>query len=87
MNNGFLPRIGTFCLLLGIGSLILFAASGFGRRPEYLLLLTGMVLTGIWGLLRRRAIPPPPSNRFSGARKILSKAKARSTKKEEPKKK
>ena len=73
----FVPRIGTFLILLGIFSLVFFLASDFANQPEFDWLFIGMVLVGIGFLFRRRATPPPPAGRFGMVRKIREDAKKR----------
>ena len=73
----FVPRIGTFLILLGIFALVFFLASDFAKQPEFDWLFIGMVLVGIGFLFRRRATPPPPAGRFGMVRKIREDAKKR----------
>ncbi|MGD8406224.1 MAG: hypothetical protein PVJ21_21390 [Anaerolineales bacterium] len=73
----FVPRIGTFLILLGIFALIFFLASDFANSPQFDWLFIGMVLMGLGFLLRRRATPPPPAGRFGMIRKIREDAKKR----------
>jgi hypothetical protein len=73
----FVPRIGTFLILLGIFSLIFFIASDFAQMPEFDWLFIGMVLMGLGVLLRRRAAPPPSAGRFSMIRKMREDSKKR----------
>ena len=73
----FVPRIGTFLILLGIFSLILFLASDFANQPEFDWLFIGLVLVGIGFFFRRRATPPPPAGRFGTLRKLRENAKKR----------
>jgi succinate-acetate transporter protein len=71
------PRIGTFLILLGIFSLILFLASDFAKTPEFDWLFVGMVLMGIGFFFRRRAASPPSAGRFGMVRKMREDAKKR----------
>ena len=73
----FVPRIGTFLILLGIFALVFFLASDFARMPEFDWLFIGMVLMGLGIMLRRRATPPPPAGRFGMVRNIREDAKKR----------
>jgi hypothetical protein len=73
----FVPRIGTFLILLGIFALILFLASDFANNPEFDWLFIGLILMGLGFILRRRAAPPPPSGRFGFFRKLRENAKNR----------
>jgi len=88
--NEFVPRIGTFFLLMGTGAMILFIASDASasinpQNPiQYELLCLGMLLLSVGFLFRRRAAPPPAAERFrlfhkyreSQKRKKEEKAKA-----------
>jgi len=76
-QSEFVPRIGTFLIVLGVFSLILFLASYFARMPEFGWFFIGMVLVGLGILLRRRAAPPPPAGRFGMLRKMQEDAKKR----------
>ena len=76
-QSEFVPRIGTFLILLGIFSLIFFLASDFAQTPKFDWLFIGIVLIGLGILLRRRAPPPPPSGRFGMMRKMREDAKKR----------
>ncbi len=83
----FVPRIGTFLILLGIFSLIFFLASDFAKSPEFDWLFIGMVLIGLGFLLRRRATPPSPAGRFGIVRKMRENAKKRKEEREKKVKK
>ncbi len=73
-------RVGTFFLVLGWGSFILFVASDFAKKPDFNYLFIAMILIGIgWGFRRKKA-PPPAAGRFSMLRR-----KPKSDKKEEKK--
>lgn len=76
-QHEFVPRVGTFFIILGIFSLIFFLASDFANRPDFDWLFVGLVLLGFGILLRRRAAPPPPAGRFGMIRKMREDAKKR----------
>jgi len=80
------PRIGTFLVLLGIFSLILFLASDFADKPDFDWLFIGMVLAAIGFFFRRRASPPPSAGRFSGIRKLRENSRKRKQEKADKKK-
>jgi len=71
-QSEFIPRIGTFLIILGIFSLIFFLASDFAKSPEFDWLFIGMVLMGLGFLFRRKAAP-----RFGMVRKMRENAKKR----------
>jgi hypothetical protein len=73
----FVPRIGTFLIILGIFALIIFLASDFANNPVFDWLFIGLVLMGLGFFLRRRAAPPPASGRFGTLRKLRENAKNR----------
>ena len=73
----FVPRIGTFLILMGLFFFILFIASDFAEKTDFDWLFLGLLLLGIGFVFRRRAAPPPPSGRFGGIRGIQERAKKR----------
>ncbi len=90
MDDDITARIGTFFLLLGVGALILFIASGMAAetnqsmRQDFDYLFFAVIIGGIGLILRRKAPAPPPSGRFSGFKGFIANSKK---KKEPPKKK
>lgn len=76
-DESFIARIGTFFVVMGIGSLILFVASDFAQKTDFDFLFVAMLLIGLGWLCRRRKPPPPSAGRFSGIRKIQEDAKKR----------
>jgi flagellar biosynthesis component FlhA len=79
-------RIGTFFVVLGIGSFILFVTSDLAGKPDFDFLFVAMLLVGIGWLFRRKKAPPPSSGRFESLRKMRSgsknKGKEKNTKEE-----
>jgi len=73
----FVPRIGTFFIILGIFALIFFLASDFANQTDFDWLFIGMVLLGIGFLFRRRAAAPPSAGRFSSVHRIRESARKR----------
>jgi hypothetical protein len=64
-DDPLIVRVGTFFLVLGVGSFILFIISDLARKPDFDYLFVAMLLIAIgWGM-RRRKPPPPPAGRFS----------------------
>lgn len=82
MEEGFVLRIGTFFIVIGVGLLILFVMTDYTKAPDFDFLFWSVVTTTIGILIRRRKPPPPPSGRFSFLKKMRE-----GKKKEEPKKK
>jgi len=82
------PRVGTFFILIGIGLLILFAASDVapGADVEFDYFFLGVLGVVIGILFRRKAPKPPPSNRFSRLRAMREKSKQRKADKKKKKK-
>jgi hypothetical protein len=81
------PRIGTFFLLMGSGLIILFIASDTAGKANFDYFFYGVIGLVIGFFLRRKAPAPPPSNRFSGLRKMRENAKKRKEEKAKKKKK
>ena len=65
MINEFLIRIGSFFIWLGIGLIILFAASYLNNTPEFMYFFLGLISIFGGARLYRRKAPPPPSGRFA----------------------
>lgn len=58
-------RIGTFFLLIGTFTFILFLASEWANQADFDLLFLAMIALVAGWLMQRRRQPPPPSGRFS----------------------
>ena len=78
-------RIGTFFYFLGIGSLIIFAASEMAKKPAIGWLAGSLALFIIGWLFRRRVAPPPPSGRFSLVRRARERRKQKQEEKAQKK--
>ncbi|MBT3322043.1 MAG: hypothetical protein HN392_07125 [Anaerolineae bacterium] len=74
-EEGFTPRIGTFFIILGIGSVLLFIISDIAKSIAFNYFFIGLLLIGIGIFFRRKAAKPPPSGRFSGLKKLNRKDK------------
>ncbi len=70
MVDGFLVRIGTFFIILGLGVFILFVASDYANQTNFDYLFWAVLSVTVGILLRRRKPPPPPSGRFSSLRRM-----------------
>lgn len=75
MDEDIVPRIGTFLWMLGIALIALFVASGYAQDIEFLYLLFGIPSIALAIIFRRKANPPPKSDRFSIFRKIKERKK------------
>ena len=74
---GFVPRIGTFFILVGIGVMLVFIGSGLAKAPHYSYFFSSLIILVLGILLRRRAKPRPSSGRFRAIRGIYDKSKER----------
>jgi sugar phosphate permease len=81
----FLPRIGTFLVLVGIGLLLVFIGSGMAKAPHYGYLFGSLIVLVFGFLLRRRAKPRPSSGRLRVVRGIYDKNKERQEQKKQKK--
>jgi hypothetical protein len=70
MWNEFRVRLGTFCVLLGLGVSILFIASDAGGHANFDSLFWSMALIIMGVLLHRRKPTAPPSGRFSSLSRL-----------------
>ena len=64
-DDPFMVRVGTFFLVLGIGTFILFVLSDIAEKADFDYLFVALLLIGIGWVMRRKKAPPPPSGRFS----------------------
>jgi MYXO-CTERM domain-containing protein len=64
MLNEFIVRIGTFCILIGVGILILFIASDSAGAANFDYLFWALLSVIVGLFLRRRRESPPPAGRF-----------------------
>lgn len=69
MDDDFVPRIGVFFILIGIGLIVMFVGSGASGNSQVVFLLGSLTSFGIGYLLQRKRKPPPPSERFRLIRK------------------
>ncbi|NOH02519.1 MAG: hypothetical protein HND47_11470 [Chloroflexi bacterium] len=68
-------RVGTFFMVLGAGSFLLFVTSDLADQVDFDYLFIAMLLLTVGWYFRRRKAPPPASGRFSGLKNLLSKRK------------
>jgi hypothetical protein len=64
MLNEFATRIGTFCILIGIGVLILFVASDSAGAANFDYLFWALLAVIVGLFLRGRRESPPAAGRF-----------------------
>ena len=87
-RRGFISRIGTFFLLLGVLLLVMFIASDVGEKTYFSYFFIALVLFIIGFVFKRMsAQPPAPSKRFEGLRKIQQQRREAKIKKQAEKKK
>ena len=70
-------RLGTFFVVLGGGSFLLFVMSDFADQVDFDYFFVALVLLGIGFYLRRSKAPPPPSTRFTWFKGFMQKMKER----------
>jgi cytochrome c biogenesis protein CcdA len=84
----FIARIGTFFLLIGIGTMWLFIVSDMGNETKFVLFFASVITLVIgWYFKRITAPPPKPGTRFEGLRKLAQKQREAKEKREAAKKK
>ncbi len=84
----FIARIGTFFLLIGIGTMWLFIVSDMGNETKFALFFASVITLVIgWYFKRITAPPPKPGTRFEGLRKLAQKQREAKEKREAAKKK
>ena len=71
----FLPRIGTFFIVMGLGLVLLFVISDLANAVTYKYFFGGLLLIVIGIAFRRNAAKPEASGRFSAWKKMNSKEK------------
>ena len=80
-NKEIVPRIGTFFIMIGFGFVLLFVISDLAESVYFDYFFIGLFFAGFGIFLRRKAEPPPPSERFSSWNKYREKSKNRKKKK------
>ncbi len=69
MIREFIVRIGTFLILMGIGMLVLFAASDSAGQSNFDYLFWAVLAVTVGILMRRLKPPAPRSSRFESLRR------------------
>jgi len=64
------PRVGTFFLLMGAGSLVLFILAALGSEVNVLFLLLAVLGLSLGFAFRRKKEPNPPGTRFASLRRM-----------------
>lgn len=84
----FISRIGTFFLLIGIGTMWLFIVSDMGNETKFTLFFVSVIALVVgWYFKRITAPPPKAGTRFEGLRKLAQKQREAKEKREAAKKK
>lgn len=76
-NKEFLPRFGTFFLLIGLGLLLFFVSSVSAKAANFNYFYLAAASLFLAWLFRRRAAPPPPSGRFAALNKARENTRQR----------
>lgn len=83
-NDGdpFIVRVGTFFLVMGSGTFLLFVVSDLANRVDFDYLFVSMLLIFIGWYFRRGKAPPPSAGRFAWVRKSREDARKRKEEKQ-----
>ncbi|MCG2786367.1 MAG: hypothetical protein L6461_14835 [Anaerolineae bacterium] len=83
----FISRIGTFFLLIGIGTMWVFIVSDMSNNTDFVFFFISIVsLVGGWYFKRITAPPPKTGSRFEALRKFIQKQREAKAKKDAAKK-
>ena len=74
-EDPFEVRVGTFFLVMGAGSFILFVTSDLADKVDFDYLFIAALLLDIGWMFRRKKAPPPSAGRFAYIRKSREDAK------------
>ncbi len=74
-NKDIIPRIGTFFIVLGAGSITLFIISDIADSLGFNYLFIGLLLLGIGIFFQRKAEKPDASGRFEWLKSLRNKDK------------
>ncbi len=76
-NSSLTPRVAAFFLLLAIGLMVLFIGSVMADQAQCVYFLLSLISGFLSVFFYRRSPKPPPSQRFSGLRKMRERRKQR----------
>ncbi len=79
-------RVGTFFIMMGLGSFVLFVISDIVNQVDFDYLFIAMLLIAAGWYFRRTKAPPPPAGRFEYIRKLRENAKNKNADKGKEKK-
>lgn len=82
-----ISRIGTFFLLIGIASMLLFVVSDMGKSTNFIYFFVSIIILVLgWNFKRITASAPKSGSRFEALRRIAQKQREAKQKKEAAKK-
>ena len=79
-ENGIVPRMGTFFIVLGVAAIVLFIISDIAETVAFDYLFGGLLMAGLGAYLRRNVEKPPPSGRFEWWKKMRDERKEKKKK-------
>jgi hypothetical protein len=79
-------RMGTFFVMMGLGSFVLFVISDIVNQVDFDYLFIAMLLIAVGWYFRRKKAPPPPAGRFEYLRKLRENSKNKNADKGKDKK-
>ena len=79
-------RMGTFFMMMGLGSFVLFVTSDIADKVDFDDLFIAMLLIAVGWFFRRTKAPPPPAGRFEYLRKMRENSKNKKVDKSKEKK-
>ena len=85
-DDDLIIRVGTFFMVIGLGSFVLFVTSDIADQVNYDYLFIAMLLVAIGWFFRRKKAPPPPAGRFEYLRKMRENSKNKNADKGKEKK-
>lgn len=82
--SDFIPRVGSFFIVIGFGLFILFMASDAANMPQFDYLCLAVVSVGLGLVMLRRRPPPASAGRFSFVRKTRENIRKRREERNKP---